>query len=308
MNAFQYVNDLKNKIKSHEVVFPDPKVIGRVVYVALAVAAGTALFLSVKSMFVKKDVTGLPPPVLPPIQSVAVQNYSEILKRNLFNIDGTLPDSEGVASLCTQTPIKSSLPIRISGIIYGGSGPTSIALLKQQGGNDMIYTVGNKLVQGYQIVDILSDKILVKGKRCTEFIALEYPAIPTGRVRTKSAASSSDYTEKGFERVGFNTVTTRQWVNNILNNNLASTLEDARAVPNVVGGQIKGFMLTQIISGSVYEKLGFKDGDVVSSINGIELNDAARAIQTLNSLKSESRVEMQVLRGGQNVTFGLNVQ
>lgn len=308
MNPFHYINNLGNKIKSHEVVFPNPKEVAKVVYVALAMAVGTAIFISVQSFFIKKEITESPPMVLPPAQVVTNQDYSEVLKRNLFNIDGSLPDSEGVGSLCTKVPIKSSLPFYVTGIIYGGSGPGSVAVLKRQGGNDNIYTVGNKVTSEYEIVDILQDKILVKGTRCIEFIALEYPAIPASRARTKQAAGSSDYAEKGFERNGFNTTTTRQWVNNILNNNLASTLEEARAVPNVVGGQIKGFMLTQIISGSVYEKIGFKDGDVVSSINGIELNDAARAIQTLNSLKSESRVELQAIRGGQPITFNLNVQ
>jgi type II secretory pathway component PulC len=55
-----------------------------------------------------------------------------------------------------------------------------------------------------------------------------------------------------------------------------------------------------------YEKL--KDGDIVSSINGIELNDAARAIQTLNSLRNENNIEIQLLRGGQTITLKVNVQ
>ena len=57
---------------------------------------------------------------------------------------------------------------------------------------------------------------------------------------------------------------------------------------------------------SVYEKMGMKDGDVIEAINGIDLNDAARAIQTLNAMRNEGKIEIRMKRDGQ--TSNLDVQ
>ena len=48
---------------------------------------------------------------------------------------------------------------------------------------------------------------------------------------------------------------TKQWVNNILTNDFAKTLEEAKASPNIVGGQVKGFSITNITPNSVLCKV-----------------------------------------------------
>lgn len=136
-----------------------------------------------------------------------------------------------------------------------------------------------------------------------------FPSPPEARLsRSPQNPAGASYKEDGFERNGNSTTATKQWVNNILTNNFAKTLEEAKASPNLVGGQVKGFVITNITQNSVYAKLGLKDGDIVSVINGIELNDAARAIQTLNSMRNENTIELQIIRGGQPITFKVNVQ
>jgi general secretion pathway protein C len=121
------------------------------------------------------------------------------------------------------------------------------------------------------------------------------------------AAGAYEFTESGFARGREgNIVADRRWVDKALTTDFAKTLQDAKASPNLVNGEVKGFVLTRIRPDSVYEKMGFQDGDVVEQINGIDLNDAARAIQTLNSLKNENAIELMVKRNG--VAMPLKIQ
>ena len=236
--------------------------------------------------------------------------YASILSRNIFNLDGTVPDSSNEKNLiCSTTEQrKSPLAYKVTGIIYGGNGVSSVAMMESNNENS-IYKVGDTLVDGLVISDITIDKVFIRGKGCPEYLQLIYPTFVNNRRSTdKKGKSNTTYSENGFERVGNTTTATKQWVNDILTNKLSTALEDARAVPYLVGGNVKGFTLTEVKADSVYDKLGLKNNDVVSSINGVELNDAARAIQTLNSLRNDNKIELSVIRGGQTVSLKVNIQ
>ena len=100
---------------------------------------------------------------------------------------------------------------------------------------------------------------------------------------------------------------TEEFKRNLLTpDNMAKILQDAKAEPNMVNGELKGFRLTRIRENSVYEKAGFQNNDVVEEINGIPLRDAAGAIRLLQQLKTSKDIEVRVTRGGS--AFDLNIE
>ena len=98
-----------------------------------------------------------------------------------------------------------------------------------------------------------------------------------------------------------------------MSDNFSGTLEQARAIPFYSGGRMRGFRFVQIDSNSVYEKIGLKDNDIIISIDGESLNDAARAIQILGSLrnrfegKAALTIKLKILRQGKTHTYEMQV-
>jgi len=84
--------------------------------------------------------------------------------------------------------------------------------------------------------------------------------------------------------------------------NLNLVLTQARAIPNMENGQPNGFKLIQIVPGSIYDKIGIKENDVITCLNGEEINDAGKAIELLGQLREASHLELCVRRGGQDTT------
>jgi general secretion pathway protein C len=301
---------LKYKLFSHDASIPPAeKVIPFVCTIA-----GIAFLFGITTTIINLVWKPNPPNAKKPAASASNnKNYSEqglpyIISRNIFNIKGLIPDAESDGNkVCPSEHFKSELPYKISGILFGGSSVNSLVVL--EGGIGSVYKQGDSLPQGGILSSIEKNRILVTNKNCPEYIDLIFPSPPDARLsRTSQNASGASFKEDGFERNGNNTTASKLWVNNILTNNFAKTLEEAKASPNLVGGQVKGFVITNITQNSVYSKLGLKDGDIVSAINGIELNDAARAIQTLNSMRHENTIELQIIRGGQPISFKVNVQ
>ena len=95
---------------------------------------------------------------------------------------------------------------------------------------------------------------------------------------------------------------------NVVTVDFEKTLQKAKAEPIVEDEKTIGFKLSQVKGDSVYSKMGLQSGDIVKSINGVELRDAAQAIQTLNSLKNETTVEVKFTRAGKVETRRIEVK
>mgnify|MGYP001382018024 CR=1 FL=1 len=68
-----------------------------------------------------------------------------------------------------------------------------------------------------------------------------------------------------------------------------------------------GFKLFSIKPGSIYSKLGMKNGDVIQKINGYEMNSPDKALEIYQKLRDASSVNIDLLRRGQSVQMGYNI-
>ncbi len=90
--------------------------------------------------------------------------------------------------------------------------------------------------------------------------------------------------------------------------NLPQLLSQARAVPYFRNGQSIGMRLFAIRSGSMYEKLGLKNGDIILSVNENSLSDPAQALKLFEQLKSERSIGVRLERNGQNMDMRYNIR
>ena len=245
--------------------------------------------------------------------------FKSIISRNIFNSEGAAAN-ETTKKDASCTPVKSDLPLKFTGVIFGGTKQSSLVLLESTATKQAdTFLLGDAVPGDAKIVDITKDKVYFERNACPEFLELQQAELQKRRVAgapkrnqtpKKTDGNETTYREDGFERSGNNVAVTKQWVDKALSVDFAKTLQDAKASPNMVGNEVRGFVLTRIRPDSVYEKMGLQDGDVIEAINGIELNDAARAIQTLNAMRNEGNIELQVKKAssGQSSTAKIQVK
>lgn len=90
--------------------------------------------------------------------------------------------------------------------------------------------------------------------------------------------------------------------------NLSQVFTQMRAVPNLRDGRTDGFRIFAIRRGSIFQRIGLRNNDVVRRINGVELNDPARAMGLLQELQGATRLEVDVLRGGEPRTLSYEIR
>jgi hypothetical protein len=72
----------------------------------------------------------------------------------------------------------------------------------------------------------------------------------------------------------------------------------ARIVPFFEGGVCRGFKIFAIRPGSLFERVGLCNGDVVSRIDGYDIASPDKALEVYAHMKGRKRVDVEIVRGG----------
>ena len=98
----------------------------------------------------------------------------------------------------------------------------------------------------------------------------------------------------------------RKEVDNALSN-LSEVATQARIVPSFKNGKPNGFKMFSIKPGSIYSKIGLKNGDVIKKINGYEMNSPDKALELYQKLKDAQSVSLELDRRGQGMNMNYNI-
>ena len=112
----------------------------------------------------------------------------------------------------------------------------------------------------------------------------------------------------GVRRLGANRyVLDRSTVDSNLQN-MAKLFTEIRAVPSLQNGVSRGFRLSEIESGSIFQQIGLHDGDLLTGVNGQPANDPTKALALLAALRTSSSVTLSVMRNGAPVQLYYNIR
>ena len=88
-------------------------------------------------------------------------------------------------------------------------------------------------------------------------------------------------------------------------NDFSKLLNQARVEPSFVNGEHIGYKIRAIDKGSLYEKLGLKNNDVIQQINGENIDSPEKAFGLLKMLRNEREINLKIKRGNnqQNLNY-----
>lgn len=90
--------------------------------------------------------------------------------------------------------------------------------------------------------------------------------------------------------------------------NLSALATQARVVPSFKDGKANGFKIFSIRPGSLYQKIGLQNGDVIRKINGYAIDSPEKALELYAKLRESSRIEVELERRGKVQTKTVNVR
>jgi general secretion pathway protein C len=181
----------------------------------------------------------------------------------------------------------TSLKIALLGTVVGGE-MNSFAIIeekdkKRQG----LYKVGD-VIQGAVVKRILRGKVILKVKDEDKILTIEESATPGQR--TKEPVSRPP---EGGEIVTVSRTDVARSLKDV-----HKLLTQARIRPHFLKGEPQGLSISRIRSGSIFTKLGLKNGDIVQRIDGNEIKSPDDVLEMYKKLTDGAEVSIEILRKG----------
>lgn len=186
----------------------------------------------------------------------------------------------------------TSLNLTLLGIFAGTRKEESRALIGQPNGDEQPYSIGQDVVNGVNLQAIFTDRVVLSRNGQLETLRLDKDKPSAAFVGDSSPA------QNGAPSLG----QVRQEL--LADPNKAA--EYIRIQPVNANGQMKGYRVYPGQNQTLFNNAGLRPGDLVTSVNGIQLDDTQKAMQMLSDLSKAGSASVVIDRGGQSQTINVN--
>ena len=217
-------------------------------------------------------------------------NYKKLAKQQIFGKIG-LPNhnDENKSNKEKEVPI-TKVELKLLGVFMWGDGlPSATIAESKKPDSEENYFVNDMINDSTKLVAVYSDKVEIETNGVREALYFDDAKISTSSSGNEGAAED---VIKVDERE----------LDNALSN-LPMLLQQARAVPYFKDGKSIGLRLFAIRPGSLYEKVGLQNGDILKEINGTSLSDITQAVKLFERLKSEKNITLKLERQREDKTL-----
>lgn len=217
--------------------------------------------------------------------------------------------SDEPVSAAEEKPIvapETRLNLTLHGLIAISSQQDARAIIAQGGGNEQAYKVGDTVPGGAVLHEILIDRVILKrgGRFETLTLPKEKMAVDNSPAQGARATLNSRGPLNAAPSVDSRQL---QALRETILKNPQEAMQLVNAQPVMEGGQLKGYRLNPGRDRKLFGSVGLRPGDIVTSVNGIPLNDMSQMGALFEQLNSANRLDVTIERGGQQTQLSLGL-
>jgi general secretion pathway protein C len=218
-----------------------------------------------------------------------LSDYSLILDRGLFG-EGKGP---------SNGPATGSSVYKLIGTMEG---ETFAGAVLEDSSGQTFFRIHEKLPDGSTIIKVQHTKITIRRPEGGTF---DLEVVDDTKIVTMPNGGASG---PGVRKVSDSKWMVDQREMIASTENMSQILTQARALPYMEQGKTVGFRISEIVPGSIYEKIGLLNGDVIQRVNSQEVDDPAKFFQLYQGLRTERNITIDLLRGGQRQTLNYEIR
>ncbi len=191
--------------------------------------------------------------------------------------------------------VESRLNIKLIGTVVAGE--KSAAMVSVQSSRKQeVFFLHEEIQPHVTLEEVAATGIVVNNHGKRERISIEAgkPIAQAPRVTAPKKAAAAP-------RVAMPNTINRKINRSKLNaqmRNFSTLLSQARVSPHFTNKKPDGFMISEIVKGSLYDEIGLKNGDIIKKVNGESVTGAEQAMRMYRELQSATFIDVEIERNG----------
>jgi general secretion pathway protein C len=202
---------------------------------------------------------------------------------------------------------ETSLQLKLRGIVSSNEDGLGFAIIESNNEQD-VYAVEDKLPLAGEVIlaKVMPKQVVLDNGGTYELLVLyeessmDVPAMP-------AAANTSARPAQVERREDPETASIAQSYRDRLYQNPQSLAKVVRISAVREGSALRGYRISPGTDAEQFTQLGFEEGDVVTGINGVSLDNPSNTMVLYNSLREAGDVVFELERGGQQQTLSVNL-
>lgn len=212
----------------------------------------------------------------------------------------------------------TNLQLKLMGVMRSGEGSDSHAVIEHQSQSEL-YKVGDKIPGGRDVslAWVLDDRVVIDNRGIREFLMLydesgkpeiAVPANTRGKRGKKNKKGRSGKKQVLDKRGDGNLEKmANDYRNRLLDNPMSLADVIKVSVAKDAEGSVIGYRIRPGRDRKQFNDFGLKSGDIVTSINGLSLDDPSRAMELYGQLREAKEASFVVKRGDEEINLILGL-
>jgi general secretion pathway protein C len=223
-----------------------------------------------------------------PISAAAQVNFRTIVSAHLFGEAGTEP----VASKAIDAP-ETRLNLKLRGTIAAGDKKFAHAIIGDGKGKNEVYFLDDAVPGGAILHGVYPDKVILNRAGALETLRL--PRTSDSPVKqARPAARTTQATPAGGS------------IQQMMQSSGGSFTDILRPQPYMPNGELKGYRVYPGRDRRRFAALGLRPGDLVTDINGQQLNNLQAGMDIFKNLGDATQLTVTIERNGSPMALTLD--
>jgi len=239
---------------------------------------------------------------LPPLDQYAI-----VSERNLFGGSGTAQqaDSGGAVSLDDIPVALKNLGLKLVGTVFTGVPAENLAFIEDLTARKQeAYREGDRVKQ-VLVKKILRQSVIINTGKRDEMLTMQETEEAAGK--SGAPGPTARYRPPAPSPSSTSTTLQRQEVEASLTD-LNQLMQPVRIRPYLEASKPAGFLVSDIKPGSIFAKMGLRNGDVVQKINDQNITSPEQAIELYQGLMEGGEIALEIKRGQKSEKINYEVQ
>jgi len=220
--------------------------------------------------------------------------YNIITQRNLFR---TKIKSEKKSNpLNIETLKQTDLKLKLWGTVTGENETPYAVIEAQKEKKQNLYRAGDS-IQNATVKKILEKRVILNVDGHDEILEMEKIRSAKKQMKPVKIQNPSDQ----------NITVARSQIDNAIQN-INDLMRQVKIRPHFLNGKPDGLFISNIQQDSIFARLGLRNGDILTGVNGKNIQSVDDALKLYQDLKSSSDVAVQIKRKGEVLSIGYHIE